>query len=92
MLKYLNDTRRYKLVILEENLHAINWYVDAYFGVHTYFKSHTGGVITLGGGSIQYITHKKKMNNQSSTKAEGISSDYAYTIILWMLLFLGYQV
>ena len=84
MLKYINGTHKYKLVILEENIHAIKGYVDAYFGVNTYLKSHTGGLITLGGGSIQSISHKKNMHNQSSTEAEVIGSYDAYTVIMWM--------
>ena len=39
---------------------VIKWYVDAYFSINPGFKIHTGGVITLVGGSSQYISHKEK--------------------------------
>ena len=55
MLKYINGNRKKKLVLSVENIYFIEWYVETSFSVHPYFKSHTGGVMTLGGGAIQYI-------------------------------------
>ena len=91
MPKYISGNRKDKLVLLEDNLHVIAWYVEASSAIKTNFKSHTGGIMTLGGGNIQYISHKKKLNTQSSTEAKLFSSKYASTMIIWSLLFLKYQ-
>jgi hypothetical protein len=95
LLKYLNKTRDVKLTLGAENLHVVKWYVDASFGVHTDFKSHTGGVMTFGEGAIQSISRKQKLNTRSSTEAELVGADDAATLILWTKLFLeeqGYDV
>jgi len=44
--------------------------VDASFAVHPDFKSHTGGVLTMGEGTLQGVTSKQKLNTRSSTEAE----------------------
>jgi hypothetical protein len=31
-----------------DDLHVIEWYVDASFAVHNDFKSHTGGAMSIG--------------------------------------------
>ena len=89
--KYLNGTRKDKLVLLAENIHAINLFVYEYFSVNPDFKSHTGGVTNLGGCVIQSISLKKNLNTWSSTDAELVGNDDASTVILWMILFMGYQ-
>ena len=82
MIKYLNGTRKDKLVLLANNPHVIKWCVDAFFSVHHNFKSHTGGFITLGGGSIQYISHKQNLNTQSITEAKPVGANNVYTLII----------
>jgi hypothetical protein len=95
LLKYLNNTKDIKLTLGADDLTIIKWYVDAAFGVHTDFKSHTGGIMTFGEGAIQSISRKQKLNTRSSTKAELVGADDAATLILWTKLFLeeqGYNV
>ena len=95
MLKYLNGNRKEKLVLLADNPHFIKWYLDASFAVHPYFKIHAGGLVTLGGGSIQYISCKKNLNTRSSTEAELIGADDTYTMVLWKWLLMvsqGYNI
>ena len=36
-----------------EKLPVIKWLIDASFGVHPDFKSHTGAVMAIGKGAIQ---------------------------------------
>ena len=43
LLRYINGTRKDKLILSADNLHVIKWYVDAAFAVHPDFRSHTGG-------------------------------------------------
>ena len=66
--KYLNGTRKDKLVLLAENIHAINLFVYESFAVNPDFKSHMGGVITLVGGAIQSSSCKKNINTWSNTE------------------------
>ena len=65
MIKYLNGTFKENLVPLTENIHVIKWYVEASLAIHRDFKSHTEGVMTLGGGTRQPIPCKKNLNTQS---------------------------
>jgi hypothetical protein len=91
LLKYCNGTRQDKLTLSADNLHIIKWHVDASFAVHPDFRSHTGGVMTYGGGVIQSISRKQKLNTRSSTKAELVGADDAATMILWTKLFMEAQ-
>jgi len=95
VLKYLNGTRQDKLTLTADDLHVVKWYVDASFTVHPDFKSHTGGMMTFGGGAVQSISRKQKLNTRSSTEAELVAADDASTLILWTQIFLeaqGYHV
>ncbi len=95
LMKYCNGTRKDKLVLSSENLHVIKWYVDSAFAVHPDFKSHTGAVMTYGGGMAQSISRKQKLNTRSSTEAELVGADDVATMILWTKLFMeaqGYKI
>ena len=73
----------------------IKWYVDASFAVHADFKSHTGAIMTFGGGAIQSISRKQKLNTKSSTEAKLVAVDNVSVMVLWTKLFLqaqGYDV
>jgi hypothetical protein len=69
----------------------MKWFVDASFAVHPDFKSHTGGVMTMGGGAMQALSKKQKLNSRSSTHAELIGVDDAITQVLWTRLFMEEQ-
>ena len=69
----------------------IKWYVNTSFAVHPDFKSHTRAVMTMGGGVIQLILHKQKLNTRSSTESELVGTDDAAVLILWMKLFMEEQ-
>ena len=95
MMKYLNGTRHLKLRLKVNDIRVIKWYVDASFGVHPDFKSHTGAVMTMGKGAIQSIARKQKLNTRSSTESELVAVDDAATMVLWTKLFLeaqGYEI
>ena len=65
-----------------ENLNCVAYFVDAAFAVHNDFKSHTGGVMTMGRGEIASISRKQKMNTRSSTVAELVTADDVIGLIL----------
>ena len=90
-MKYLHGTRGWHLTLKAGNLRVMKWYVDASFAVHPDFKSHTGGVLTMGEGAMQVVSKKQKLNSRSSTEAELIGVDDAVTMILWTRLFMEEQ-
>jgi hypothetical protein len=95
LLSYLNGTRKDVLTLSADHPLVIKWFVDASFAVHPDFRSHTGGIMTLGRGAIQSISRKQKLNTRSSTEAELVGADDASQLILWTQLFLeaqGYDV
>jgi hypothetical protein len=59
-MHYLKSTKDNVLTLKTEGTKIMNWHVDASFAVHNDFRSHTGGVMTLGSGAIQTILTKKK--------------------------------
>ena len=71
IMKYLNGSKELGIVLEpDEGLLSVHSYVDASFAVHADFKSHTGIVITFGGGGIFFRSVKQKLNTTSSTEAE----------------------
>lgn len=74
ILQYLKGTVNLPLVIGNQNRNnkefVLNAYVDASFGVHPDFRSHTGMVVSLNGSTVSAKSTKQKMNVRSSTEAE----------------------
>ena len=91
LLKYCNGTRNDCLTLSADDLLVLKWYGDASFAVHSDFKSHSGGVMTMGGGAIQSHSRKQKLNTRSSTVAELAGVDDFMSPILWTRLFLEAQ-
>ena len=95
LMHYLKSTKDDVLTLKTDGTRIIKWHVDASFAVHNDFRSHTGGVMTLGSGAIQTISTKQKVNTKSSTEAELVSIDDVISKIMWTRLFLeaqGYQI
>ena len=65
--------------------------MDAAFAVHNDFRSHTGAMMTMGGGSITSFSTKQKLNTRSSTEAELVAVDDAMSQVLWSRSFLQHQ-
>jgi hypothetical protein len=74
LLKYINGTRKDKLILAADDLHVLKWYVDAAFAVHPDFKSHTGGSMTYGQGTPISMSRKQKQH-RGSTVAQTDSCD-----------------
>ncbi len=91
LLKYLNGTKSLVVTLTAEDLSIVKWHMDAAFGVHPDFKSHSGATMSMGKGSIINISKKQKVNARSSTEAESIAVDDAIIMALWTKLFLEAQ-
>ena len=91
LMRYLHSTKGMHPTLYADDLHIIKWYIDASFATHPDFKSHTGATMTMGGGAMQTMSRKQKLNSRSSTEAELIGVDDAITQVLWTKLFMEAQ-
>jgi hypothetical protein len=91
VLFYLNDTRHLALTLEVDRELKVLAYIDASHGIHSNFKGHTGGIISIGRGAVHAKSSKQKINSKSSTETELIGlSDYLSQVI-WFQNFLEAQ-
>jgi hypothetical protein len=91
VMKYLRSTPDLSLTLEDDNTHVVKWWVDASFAVHPDMKSHTGGTLSLGKGSVYSASTRQKLNTKSSTEAELVGVDDVMPLILWTRYFLDAQ-
>ncbi|MBS0645922.1 MAG: hypothetical protein JSR97_04975 [Verrucomicrobia bacterium] len=91
IVQYLKGTKDLKLNLTAENGITINAFVDASFACHPDGKSHTGEMITLGGGAVISKSSKQKLVTRSSTEAELVGLSDATPTILWVKNFIEAQ-
>jgi hypothetical protein len=95
VVKYLRDTPKLYLTLEADGTHILTWWIDASFAVHKDMKSHTGGTMSLGKGSVYSASTRQKLNTKSSTEAELVGVDDVMPQVLWTRYFLeaqGYEV
>ena len=90
-MKFLKATEDDVLTLSADRPSVLNWYWDASFAVHQDYKSHTGGTLTMGKGSIFSASKKQKLNRRSLTEAELVAGDDGMGSMLWTKLFLEAQ-
>jgi hypothetical protein len=88
LLKYINSTHDLTLNLSQDPSNAVHAFIDASYGVHDDFKSHTGMVITLGSGAIDVRSTKQKINTKSSTEAELVGLSDMCGKVIWHREFL----
>jgi hypothetical protein len=94
-IKYLRATPKLVLTLEAEGMAVTKWWVDAAFAVHRDMKSHTGGTMSMGKGSIYSTSIRQKLNTTSSTEAELVGVADVMPMMLWTRYFLqaqGYDV
>jgi hypothetical protein len=91
--KYLCGTRELALSLTADSDSGIviNSYIDASFANHRDGKSHTGEMLTLGGGAVFSKSSKQKLVAKSSTEAELIGLSDGLSHVLWTKNFLQSQ-
>jgi hypothetical protein len=67
------------------------WHIDASYAVHMDMKSHTGGSMLLGKGSVYSTSVKQKLVTRSSTEAEVVVVHDVLPQMLWTAYFLKGQ-
>ena len=95
VLAYLNTEPHLGLTLEAAAVLEVHAYVDASYGVHADAKSHTGGVITIGGGATYVKSGKQKLVSKSSTEAELIGLSDMTSMVIWhrdFLLHQGYNI
>jgi hypothetical protein len=91
ILRYLKGSDKFGIILEIDKEINIFSYIDAAYGVHHDYKSHTGGFISFGRGAIHVKSSKQKLNSKSSTESELIAlSDYS-TFVIWARNFLTSQ-
>jgi hypothetical protein len=95
VIRYLRETRTMCLTLEADDLLIIKWWIDASFAVHRDMRSHTGGTLSLGKGSIYSTSTRQKLTTKSSTEAELVAVDDVMPMVLWTRQFLegqGYEI
>ena len=87
-LKYVNGTRTLGLRLVYDPANTIHAYIDASYGIHDDYRSHTGMVISLGSGVIDARSTKQKLNTKSSTEAELVGLSDMCGKVIWHREFL----
>jgi hypothetical protein len=95
VLKYINGSKDMGICINMSDGVTVFAYVDSSYGVHSDYKSHTGGVISMGKGPVFTKSSKQKIMSKSSTEAELIGISDMLPQVIWTRDFLiaqGYKV
>ena len=95
LVRFLRATASEPLTLEADETHVVKWWVDASYGVHPDMKSHTGGTMTMGKGSVYSTSVRQRLNTKSSTEAELVGVDDVMPQVLWTKYFLeaqGYRV
>ena len=74
LLGYLNGTKKLRRILGSDSLSSLTTYVDVSYAIYMDMKGHTGGLVSLGKGTIRANSSKHKLNTKSSTEAELVSA------------------
>jgi hypothetical protein len=74
-----------------DELRKILTWIDASYDTHVNMRSHTGGAISMGHGTIMSNSLKQKLNSKSSTEAETIGMTDVLPSSLWLVYFMEAQ-
>jgi hypothetical protein len=85
--KYLCGARMMPLTLKGNNACIIKWMIDESFAVHPDMKSHTGGTMSFGKGSLYSTLTRQKLNRNSSTEAELVGVNDVLPQVLWTQYF-----
>ena len=88
ILQYLAAHPLLKMTLSCDDELRVYCYVDASFAVHKDMKSHTGGIISLGKGSVHVSSKKQGLMTKSSTESELVGMSDQVPQAIWSRNFL----
>ena len=91
VMKYLRSTTKLTLTLEAIDLTVIKWWIDGSYAIHPDMRSHTGGTMSLGKGSIYSTSIRQKLTTKSSTEAELVAVTDVMSQVLWTRYFLESQ-
>ena len=91
VLRYIRGTLYLPLIIRDDSLNIIKWWVYASFVAHPDRKGPTGAIVSMGSGSIMELSQNQKMNGMRSMEAEIVGADHALPQCLWSRYFIEGQ-
>ena len=89
--QYIRGTKELGIQLEAMNIPEVISYVDASYGVHKDFKSHTGSTMGIGKGPICSKSSTQKLNSKSSTESELIALSDSMGHIIWLRNFITCQ-
>lgn len=95
VLRWLWTTINEKRIIGIDECGKVMTYIDSSHAVHENMRSHTGGLITMGYGTVCSKSSKQRINTKSSTESEVVATSEYLPYNIWMTEFLrcqGYQI
>ena len=90
-MRYLRGSVYLPLILRADGTGILKWHVDVAYALHWDMKSHTGGNLTLGKGSVTSSSTKQKLNTRNTTESEVVGGDNMSPQILWTNYFLDAQ-
>jgi hypothetical protein len=91
VFRYLNSTKSLNLRLRPEKTVFLEASIDASYGVHKDYKSHSGVCVAIGAGVIFAKSTKQKCNCRSSTEAELIAASDGTAHVIGLRNFLTAQ-
>jgi hypothetical protein len=94
-VRYLRGSKDLYLTLKADDGINIKWWINTWFTVHPDMRSHTGGTLPLGKGSVYSMSRRQWINTKSSTEAELVGVDDGMPLVVWTCNFImaqGYKV
>ena len=88
VIQYIRGTMHLGIKLEVGSDLAVISYIDASYGVHQDYKSHTGFTVSIGKGPICSKSSIQKLNTKSSTEAELVAISDSIGHVIWLRNFL----
>ena len=85
LLRYIRGTLNLPLILRDDRMHVIKWWVYESFDANPDFRGYTGASISIGPGSIMELLWKQKINGRISTEANIVGAEDALPQCLWLI-------
>jgi hypothetical protein len=91
LIRYIRNTKHLGIELEPGDSVNVVAYIDAAYGVHVDYRSHTGVVISIGLGPVYASSARQKINTKSSTEAELVGLSDKSSQVIWTINFLEAQ-